>query len=77
MTQDGSCYVLELKPKKPLGITEVKLIVHAIETSKEIQDGFVTRKVFIKPIIMRQTNENFEKDVEEAFFVRNLAPQID
>jgi hypothetical protein len=71
-TQDGSSYVLELRPKKPAGISEAKLVIHAIETPREIRDSSVARKVLIRPTILRQTNENFEKDPEEAFFVRNL-----
>jgi hypothetical protein len=45
--------VLELRPRKPVGITEAKLIIHAIETQTEIKDGYVKRKVLIKPLIMR------------------------
>lgn len=67
--------MLELRPRKPAGITEAKLIIHAIETPKEISDGQVARKVLIRPLLLRQTNDHIEKDAEEAFFVRSLAAE--
>jgi hypothetical protein len=45
--------LLELRPRKPVGITEAKFIIHAIETPTEIKNGCVKRKVLIKPLIMR------------------------
>ena len=70
-TPDGSSWVLELRPKSHAEF-QAKLVVHAIETSHESQQGFLRRKLLIKPIIHHQNTGQrvFEKDVEEAFFVK-------
>ena len=50
------------------------MVVHAVETPHESQQGFLRRKLLIKPIIHHQNSSQrisqFEKDLEEAFFVK-------
>lgn len=75
-TQDGSAWMLELRPKTALEF-QAKLVLHAIRTPHEREMGTVNRKVLIKPIVHRATVKNlhsngpssFERDVEEAFFI--------
>ena len=76
MLQDGSAYVLELRPKTATEF-QAKLIIHAVATPKENHVGHLKRKLLIKPSIHRpKTDANnynyqttFDKDLEEAFFV--------
>lgn len=49
-----------------------RLDIHAIKTPQEIQQGFVARKLSLRPHILRYSNDNFEKPAEDIFFVDNL-----
>ena len=74
MLQDGSAYVLELRPKTATDF-QAKLIIHAVATPKEQRVGHLKRKLLIKPQIHRPKTDasnyqtTFDKDLEEAFFV--------
>ena len=74
--QDGSAYMLELRPKHHLEFY-AKLVIHAIQTPSELQEGKLQRKLLCKPQIMKLYDKNgasnqlnsFEKDLEEIFFL--------
>ena len=69
--------MLELRPQTEPDKTKAKLILHAIETPQEKKQGFMARKVFVKPSYLKHS-EQFEvqKDTEDAFFVKNLSAYL-
>jgi len=60
--------MLELQPKKS-NYNTARLVVHALQTAQEKKAGFVARKVLMKPYMLRQDNDNSDRDTEELFFV--------
>jgi hypothetical protein len=71
-TQDGSNYLLELWAKDGLGRTNAKLVVHAIPTPSEYEQGFMARRVHLRPSVMRYNNASTDKEAQDVFFYSAL-----
>jgi hypothetical protein len=52
-TADGACYFLELHATDPMGKVSAYIEVHAIPTFEETKQGFMARKVMIRPGSLR------------------------